>query len=471
MLRVHPDRFRALPPDVRRRNADLVHAMNERMASNDFLAYTCDEGIDSKSSLYKSSNYGTFPYVLEGKDGSILQHQIKLNESVERILKRMVAALESTGTCSISPPPPTPSPKSTFGKRDEIFWAPQDSSSRRSTTGINHKYDVNSRVGRDLMGFLRTMDFALVQQRRASRMDVNAVALVARRAFSFQSIDGRGLGWSSASFAILLQSLLSLNEEHGSKFHVDSFYPLQLVWSSEEFESSIDLYGGIVYLNPAHTPIQWLEDTFLKITQETLDTFAANQIQVSENKNKVQGAFGGVKFQKGYSCCHQDYHMFLARLAESPLSAVANLENDCENTTALTLENIVVIVEASCRRAVLTPEGMIRVGASMDEKAIAHAISKHSLAATKRVQEEADRRRKCREMIDQAQWELGLQKVYRTSMVKSDQMVECLIRLLAMDQREQLKRNLAGNSLGIAMSGQFCHLGDDGSVVIPWDWR
>lgn len=468
MLRVHPDRFRSQSPKVRRRNADLVHAMSERMASNDFLAYTCDEGIDSKSSLYTLSHHGTFTYVLEGKDGSILQHEIKLNASVERVLKHMVAALESTGTCSMTPPPPTPSPKSTFGQQHEILWAPHDSS---STTGINHKYDVNSRVGRDLMGFLHNLDFDLVQQRRASRMDVNAVALVARRSFSFQSINGRGLGWSSASFAILLRSLLALYEEHGSKFHVTSFYPLELVWSSEEFESSIDLHGGLVYLNPAHTPIQWLENTFLKITQESLDTFATNQFQFTENRNKVQGAFGGVKFQKGHSCCHYDYHEFLARLAESPLCNLENARKN-KNTTALTLESIVVIVEASCRRAVLTPEGMIRVGASMEETAIARAISKLSLEATKRVKEEAERRQKCRETIDQAQWELGLQKVYRaTKLVKSDQMVECLVRLLAMDQREQLKRNLAGNSLGIAVSGQFCHLGDDGSVVIPWDWR
>ena len=39
------------------------------------------------------------------------------------------------------------------------------------------------------------------------------------------------------------------------------------------------------------------------------------------------------------------------------------------------------------------------------------------------------------------------------------------------DVRLLLQRTLAGNSLGIAASGHFCHLGDDGSLVIPHDWR
>jgi hypothetical protein len=306
--------------------------MSERMASSDFLAYTCDEGIDSKPSLYKSS-HGTFKYVLEGKDGSILQHSIPLNESVESVLKNMVAALKSTGTSSMPPPPPAPDPKSSFGRQQqhEILWAPHDSRSG----GVNHQYDVNSRIGRDLMAFLKTMDVGIIEKRRTSRMDVTAAALVARRAFSFLSIDGTGLGWSSHSFAMLLRSLVALHEEHGSKFHVKSFYPLQLVWSSEEFQDSIDLYGGIVYLNPASTPIQWLEGTFLKITQDTLNAFAENQEKLNQNRIRAQGAFGGVKFQKGHSCSHQDYHLFLNRLAET-----AHISEDTLDTasTALALE-------------------------------------------------------------------------------------------------------------------------------------
>lgn len=477
LLRVHPDRFRACSPETRRRQSELVHAISDRMAQPDFLAYTCDEGIDNNVSK-KNTSQSTSPlkYVLEHKDGSILEHSMSLNESVENVLLNMVAALESTSSLSMPPPPPTPTSSTTHDQQQqqqqehEILWSsPRDS---HGAGGVNHQYDVNSRAGRDLMSFLRTMDLDLIQERRASRMDVNAVTLVARRAFSFLSINGTGLGWSSASFCVLLRSLVELHEEHGSKFHVDSFYPLQLVWSSEEFDNPIDMFGGILYLNPASTPIQWLE-TFLTITQDTLDTYAANQAELNQNKSLVRGAFGGVKFTKGHSCSHEDYHQFLSRLAKSLSTKDGANEHETTTSTALTLESIVVTVEASCRRAVLTREGVIRVGATMDTEQISRAISKHSLEASERVQAEAERKLKCRETIDRAQWELGLLRVHaHTKLVQSEQINECLVRLLAMDQeRDQLKRNLAGNSLGIAASGQFCHLGDDGSVVIPWDWR
>jgi hypothetical protein len=87
------------------------------------------------------------------------------------------------------------------------------------------------------------------------------------------------------------------------------------------------------------------------------------------------------------------------------------------------------------------------------------------------VHAESQRKVRCHETIDRAQWQLGLQKVYHTKLVRADEVIDCLGRLLAVDQREQIKRSLAGSSLGIAGRGQFCHLGDDGSVVIPWDWR
>jgi hypothetical protein len=434
--------------------------VSERLSSPDFLAYTCDQGIDTNG-LSRKPSQKSYNYVLEHKDGSLLHRTMELRDSVDNVLKSMVAALESTGNVVLPPPPPTPSPPMSPGTQHDILWAPNE-----ATVGnVNHKYDINTHKGRDLLGFLRNMDFDLVEKRRASRMDVTAAALVARRAFHFLSIDGTGLGWSSASLAILLRSLVALHEEHGSKFHVDSFYPLQLVWSSEDFEDSLDLHGGILYLNPASTPIQWL-DELLSVTPNTLDTLRANQTQLQENRSKIKGAFGGAKLQKGHSCSWKDYHGFMSRLAESHL-AVA----DGRHSTALTLGSIFVAVEASHRRAVLTKEGIIRVGASMDAESIVQAISGNSREAGERLHAESQRKVRCHETMDRAQWELGLQKVYQTKLVRADEVMDCLVRLLAMDQREQIKRSLAGNSLGIAGRGQFCHLGDDGSVVIPWDWR
>jgi hypothetical protein len=53
--------------------------------------------------------------------------------------------------------------------------------------------------------------------------------------------------------------------------------------------------------------------------------------------------------------------------------------------------------------------------------------------------------------------------------VPSDDVSECLSRLLDKDEAERraLRGYLAGQSIGIAGRGHLCHLGDDGSIVIP----
>jgi hypothetical protein len=33
------------------------------------------------------------------------------------------------------------------------------------------------------------------------------------------------------------------------------------------------------------------------------------------------------------------------------------------------------------------------------------------------------------------------------------------------------RQRLQGQSIGISCSGQFCHIADDGCIVIPWDFR
>jgi hypothetical protein len=102
---------------------------------------------------------------------------------------------------------------------------------------------------------------------------------------------------------------------------------------------------------------------------------------------------------------------------------------------------------------------------------------------------------KCQETIHQIQRNLGLQNVYRASpFVTQTQFLDSLRRILVLvtvddvatndnnrhrqhvvvDQQHVadhlVKCTLLGNSLGIAGDGQFCHLADDGSVVILHNW-
>ena len=65
-------------------------------------------------------------------------------------------------------------------------------------------------------------------------------------------------------------------------------------------------------------------------------------------------------------------------------------------------------------------------------------------------------------------YEFGVQGVKKvSSMVTSDQMSECLLTLLNHPEKEVLRGHFAGQSIGVAGRGQLCHLGDDGSIVIP----
>jgi hypothetical protein len=72
--------------------------------------------------------------------------------------------------------------------------------------------------------------------------------------------------------------------------------------------------------------------------------------------------------------------------------------------------------------------------------------------------------------IKQVKWEFGLQQIQYSKFVSDEEFVEALIRLVRLEEREELKQKFTGNSLGIVSTGQFCHLGDDGSLMIPWDW-
>jgi hypothetical protein len=307
-MRAHPDRFRGRSESIRRGQTGLLSALSERMGQQDFQDYTTNTpNGDSKWHGGNQVPVVFNKYVLEKRDGSLLRQNLQLNDSVENVLKSMARALQLSGAAL--PPPPSP-PESKTEERFVNMRAKENS--RRptpSSSKIDHQFDVNTTRGRDLWGFLGCLDFNEIQNRRASRIDAAAAALVARRLYSFQAIDGIGMGWSSASFAILLKSLIKLHEEHSARFHVDSFYPLRLVFSNEEFHKSLDLFSGHIYINPALTPLQWLE-SLQEVTTDSLEDFRQNRLRMQERQGLVQNSLG-VKMKKGHSCSSEEYHMFL----------------------------------------------------------------------------------------------------------------------------------------------------------------
>jgi hypothetical protein len=427
------------------------------MGQQDFQDYTTN--IPSRDPKWQRGNQVFYQYVLEKRDGSLFRQNLQLNDSVENVLKSMAKALHLSGAAPPSPPE-SKTEERLFNLRGKEYlpW-PTPSSSI-----IDHQFDVNTTRGRDLWGFLGCLDFNEIENRRASRIDAAAAALVARRLYLFQAIDGISTGWSSASFAILLKSLIKLHEEHNAHFHVDSFYPLRLVFSNDEFHNSLDLFSGRIYLNPAWTPLQWLE-SLQEVTADRLEEFRQNRLRLEEQQGLVQNSLG-VKLKKGYSCSSEEYHVFLERLSQT-----LHLGEHDQQSRSLAVEHIFVTVESSSayRHARVTREGSIRVNFSMTEEGLREAITRMSQSARDCRLREREEQERCDEAIRQIQWELGLQRVYRTGIVSHSQFAGALSRLL--EHRLKLKGCLSGLSLGIAGSGQFCHLGDDGSVIIPFNWR
>ena len=499
MLRSHPDRFRSNDASVRKQQANLVQALGERFSSPDFLSYQASGAVLAPGGIHQSKSNGHYTYYLQRDDGRSMKHKIRLNDTVPNILQQMQKALEVSGVAGLPDPPPPPevppdiawkrnaeaenatrtgSAASEFNRMHGIIWAASrasDGVAKPRSQEIDHKYDVNSKRGSSLGGFLRDLKLSDIEDRKASRLDASAAALVARRAYGFQSIDGTGMGWSSSSLAMLLSSLTALYDEHKSALQVETFYPMRLVISyDDDATSNVDLYGGVIRLHPAATPIQWLE-ILQSITEESLKELAKNQRALRLNAITVQNGLN-VKLKKGLTCPSIEYHAFVKRLArwlEEDAAALKSGITQTSNEVALTRLELVVEADQACRRARLNKDGSIRVGSGMDGNEIVKSISRLSEDARERVVERMVEIAKAKEVIALARNQFGLSRLYHEakSTVTLPELVESLLRLLKIDtiqDKEVLK--LAGQSLGITGRGHFVHLADDGSIVIPHDW-
>lgn len=455
LLRAHPDRFRSHGDDNRRKSQEtLLKELGARLSETDFSDYTT---YRKSQTPFRKGPSRYIAFALERRDGSILEDKLDINDSVEGILASLSKSLKKSGAV---PPKPPAADEPLFNQgTNTMFYMPQ-------ADGIDRSFDLNTARGRNLMAFVDEIDSSEVEKRRASRLGAVALASVARQMYSFQAIDGIRLGWSSANFAVLLSSVVRLHEEHSSKFKVTSFYPLRLVFTPDEVQDPLDLYGGTIYLHPADSQLQWLE-VLQEVTESKLLELEHNRELANERTSLLQSTLG-VKVVKGYSCSSRDYHMFLAKMARSLSETLDSMDH--KESTSLQVESLRVVIESpmATRRARLTDEGYIRGNSSMSESDLRTAIARLAHDAQNRMKQEKEYMEQCREMTRQIQYGLGLQRVFRNGVVTRKEFLISLGRLL--EKSSNLGNNLSGFSLGIGTSGQFCHLGDDGSVIVPYDW-
>jgi len=477
------------------------------MAEHDSLAYIAASSKLNfpQTNLFSpgatsSSSYDTtiYPFSIERKDGTISKQSIQLNNSSpHEILGRMAASISF-------PPPPPPPPiissqpqythqnneyanihhRSTVSNQfhqqqfgavrnnvDQFIWS--QGSSLLFGGHHHHKKTPNS-TNRNVIHFLNNLDYDHIKQRKLDRINATAAVLVARRAFQFSAIDGTGLGWSSASLAITISRLTDLHEEHRAKLGVTSFYPFRLVLTSDEFQSRVDLFGGVVRLNPAATVVQWL-GVLMDVTTEDVRILKENQRLLKRYGKIVEDALG-LRVVKGHTCESEEYYRCMERLAMESRrwddGSTRGGGEEGKNNALLAVSNeacAVIESEQACRRGRLRKDGTFEVGAGMGLQMIRKTLGDYAVRSNESIRIESEKRARCQEVVDRFMYEFGVQRVRKiSSLVASDQMSDCLSTLRRKEEGEkEILRCLAGQSIGIAGSGQLCHLGDDGSIIIP----
>lgn len=427
----------------------------------------------------KSTKYTSYPYSIQTKEGKLIKTSIQLNSSPCEILESMSSIINF-------PPPPEGldlrheknigpigesfhSSSSNAGKSrnpvDDLIW----------NAGLLDRYQfkqTTSRTGQDrnLIYFLQHMDASHIKERKLNRINASAAALVARRAFQFSAIDGTGLGWSSASLAVCLSRLTALYDEHHTKLRTKSFYPLRLVLSNDEFSEKLDLYGGVIRLNPAATPLQWL-NTLQTVTDERMRLFKKNGESLKRNLTVVE-KFLNVRVLKGYSCEHEEYHRFMERLASRSLDYPSKTDQTKTLAMSPNKASLVIESEQACRRCKLRKDGNVEAGAGTDVNDIRRALHSFASRSNEYINREARDKVECKQIQERVVYELGVHIVKRSgSLVSYNQMTACLMHLLTKgdDEKEAMRSLLIGNTLAITGQGQPCHIGDDGSIVIPWN--
>ncbi|KAL3794501.1 hypothetical protein HJC23_013503, partial [Cyclotella cryptica] len=464
LLRVHPDRFRTQSNQVRKEQATLVQVLSDRLGDLDFVEFvaqgrqsslaTCS---DTKSIPFK---YTSYPYSIETKDGKLIKSSIQLNSSPCKILTSMSSIINF-------PPPPE---VVDINEETHLNGPIGDSFNRSSSNTGNYGNPVDhliwnagfleryqykqttsrTRQDRNLIYFLQNMDTNHIKERKMNRINASAAALVARRAFRFSAIDGTGLGWSSASLAVCLSRLTALYDEHKSKLRTKSFYPLRLVLSSDEYSSKLDLYGGVLRLNPAATPLQWLT-TLQTVTEERMCLLMQNREALTQNLSVVE-KFLNVKIIKGHSCENEEYHRFMERLASISL----DYPSKTEETKALAMSpnnaSLVIESEQACRRCKVRKDGNVEAGTGAHVNDILRALNIFASRSNEFIRKESRDKFECNQVRDRVVYELGVQSVKKVgSFVSYHQMSACLMQLLSKDdfEKETLRSLLAGNNLAI----------------------
>jgi len=471
LLRVHPDRFRTQPKLIKEQSS-LIQALSDRLVEPDFLRYVTPTISLDQSSISPEGKpvYHQQQFSIETKSG-VVKTSISLDASPIEILQSMAQM------CNFPPPPPPPQQPSS-SERALGFHSKNVQAQNTEPDFFQFlRYGAYARTKKirnqniNLVQFLETSSLADdIKERQLNRINATSAAYAARRLYKFISVDGTRLGWNSASMAICLQRLIALHEEHQNKFRTTTFYPFRLILSSDEFQRKVDLWAGDIRLNPAATSMQWLS-ILENVTDQSVHTLKTNQQILKKNLANVEDMLQ-LRVIKGHTSDAEDYFECIRRLVHQCEERNAQIEADESRLAILSNKSSLVIEsDQACRRGNLRKDGSFEVSTSMSIDAIRSTINRYSNRSNEILNAEYMKKKKCSLMIQQVTNEFGVQKVKKANaVVSNDHLLQCLTMLLEKDdpEKDALRRLLAGHSIAISTGGKL-HLGDDGSIMIPWN--
>lgn len=500
LLRVHPDRFRTYPDEtIRKKQAELVQAINARFELPDFIAYA--NNSPSKEMININDN-NTHVFSLMKNDGTVLKNKLlKLDDTVDNIVQSIVDVIRTSGASSFPSPPKLSLNGGSKRIKEEEITQKEKQYYKNNKTATSIKYNIKSNQGKDLKYFLtKKLDVQQIQILKSQRLDASAAALVTRHAYRFQSIDGTRIGWSSLSSIKLFTSLLKLHDEFSSKnkFNVKSFYPLRLIFSYDEIDYPLCVYSGTLLLHPASTIIQWL-DIFMNITQDDLDLITYHQNIALKNIQIIQN-YLKIKIQKGFSCSGREYYLCLQYLADQ-LQGATTLSSSTTTTDYpllrldhyyITYPNMLkLIIESKYTYKTATIEkktGNIHINSNISNvSTLLSSLNNLSNKAYDIALQQKHKHNEWMQFKEILQYKFQLSNIDKVSsigsgIVTNDQIYDCFVRLSSECNNNNgddeniflndsnVRKKLIGQTVQITSSGQFCHIADDGSIIIPWDW-
>ena len=235
------------------------------------------------------------------------------------------------------------------------------------------------------------------------------------------------------------------------------------------------MYAGTIKLNPAATSLQWL-GVLTTITEDSIRTLQEKQSILKHNMLNVEQALR-VRLVQGYTCASEDYHHYIEQLASDIRQSIATNEIiDKANNTELIIQSniaITLVIESNheCRHGKLRKDGKLVIGTMMKLHEVQCTINKYASRANEYIHMENEKQLLFQQLVHRVMYDYGVIKINKVSsmVITIDDMCSCLVTLLSKEEDEKiiLQNYLTGQSIGIAGCGQLCHLGDDGSIILP----